>query len=187
MAERFGLPVVTLVDTPGRIRGSAPRARQAGRSRAIETCLQIGVPVAAIIGGGGSGGAVALAVADRVLMLEHAVYSVISPEAAPRFVAQRQASGGRGDAADRQDLPAGRGRPDHSEPLGSAHQAPTGRSRQGRRRLRAGSRAAPCAHPVPSCAAAAGRSSSAWATAPRSDRPPCAVCRWARRRSDQIQ
>src|SRR5688500_839500 len=83
LAERFGLPVVTLVDTPGAYPGigAEERGQAEAIARAIETCLQVTVPlVGVIIGEGGSGGAVALAVADRVLMLEHAVYSVISPE-----------------------------------------------------------------------------------------------------------
>jgi acetyl-CoA carboxylase carboxyl transferase subunit alpha len=83
MAERFSLPVVTLVDTPGAYPGigAEERGQAEAIARAIETCLQLTVPlIGAIIGEGGSGGAVALAVADRVLMLENAVYSVISPE-----------------------------------------------------------------------------------------------------------
>jgi len=83
MAEHFRLPVVTFVDTAGAYPGVDAEAR--GQSEAIagaiETCLDIRVPlVAAIIGEGGSGGAIALAAANTVLMLEHAVYSVISPE-----------------------------------------------------------------------------------------------------------
>jgi acetyl-CoA carboxylase carboxyl transferase subunit alpha len=83
LAERFDLPVLTLVDTAGAYPGVDAEARGQSEAiaRAIETCLDIEVPlVAAIIGEGGSGGAVALAAGDRVLMLEHAVYSVISPE-----------------------------------------------------------------------------------------------------------
>jgi acetyl-CoA carboxylase carboxyl transferase subunit alpha len=83
MAERFDLPVITLVDTPGAYPGvgAEERGQAEAIARAIETCLQITVPViAVVIGEGGSGGAVALAAADRILMLEHAVYSVISPE-----------------------------------------------------------------------------------------------------------
>jgi acetyl-CoA carboxylase carboxyl transferase subunit alpha len=83
MADRFRLPVVTLVDTPGAYPGIDAEARGQAEAiaRAIETCLKIRVPlVAAIIGEGGSGGAIALAAGNRVLMLEHAVYSVISPE-----------------------------------------------------------------------------------------------------------
>jgi acetyl-CoA carboxylase carboxyl transferase subunit alpha len=83
LAERFGLPVLTLVDTAGAYPGVDAEARGQSEAiaRAIETCLDIRVPViAAIIGEGGSGGAIALAAANTVLMLEHAIYSVISPE-----------------------------------------------------------------------------------------------------------
>ena len=83
LADRFGLPVVTLVDTPGAYpgKGAEERGQSEAIARATETCLQIGVPlVSVIIGEGGSGGAVALASANRVAMLEHSVYSVISPE-----------------------------------------------------------------------------------------------------------
>jgi acetyl-CoA carboxylase carboxyl transferase subunit alpha len=83
LADRFGLPVLALVDTPGAYPGVDAEARGQAEAiaRAIETCLKIRVPlVAAIIGEGGSGGAIALAAGNRVLMLEHAVYSVISPE-----------------------------------------------------------------------------------------------------------
>jgi len=83
LAERFGLPVLTLVDTAGAYPGIDAEARGQSEAiaRAIETCLDIEVPlVAAIIGEGGSGGAVALAAGNRVLMFEHAIYSVISPE-----------------------------------------------------------------------------------------------------------
>jgi acetyl-CoA carboxylase carboxyl transferase subunit alpha len=83
LADRFRLPVVTLVDTPGAYPGVEAEARGQAEAiaRAIETCLKIRVPlVAVIIGEGGSGGAIALAAGNRVLMLEHAVYSVISPE-----------------------------------------------------------------------------------------------------------
>ena len=83
MADRFGLPVITLVDTPGAYpgKGAEERGQSEAIARATETCLQIGVPlVSVIIGEGGSGGAVAFASANRVAMLEHSVYSVISPE-----------------------------------------------------------------------------------------------------------
>jgi acetyl-CoA carboxylase carboxyl transferase subunit alpha len=83
LADRFRLPVVTLVDTPGAYPGVDAEARGQAEAiaRSIEVCLRIRVPfVAAIIGEGGSGGAIALAAANRVVMLEHAVYSVISPE-----------------------------------------------------------------------------------------------------------
>lgn len=83
MADRFGLPVVTLVDTSGAFPGveAEERGQAEAIARSTEACLALGVPmVATIVGEGGSGGAVALASAERVLMLEHAVYSVISPE-----------------------------------------------------------------------------------------------------------
>ena len=83
LAERFGLPVLTLVDTAGAYPGIDAEARGQSEAiaRAIETALDIRVPViAAIIGEGGSGGAIALAAGNAVLMLEHAIYTVISPE-----------------------------------------------------------------------------------------------------------
>ncbi len=83
LADRFGLPVITLVDTPGAYpgKGAEERGQSEAIARSTETCLKIGVPlVSVIIGEGGSGGAVAFATADRVAMLEHSVYSVISPE-----------------------------------------------------------------------------------------------------------
>lgn len=83
MADRFGLPVITLVDTPGAFPGAEAeeRGQAEALARSIESCLSIGVPmVAAIIGEGGSGGAVALATANRVIMFEHAIYAVIAPE-----------------------------------------------------------------------------------------------------------
>ncbi|MBZ0124440.1 MAG: acetyl-CoA carboxylase carboxyltransferase subunit alpha [Roseovarius sp.] len=83
MADRFGLPVITLVDTPGAYpgKGAEERGQSEAIARSTETCLGIGVPlVSVVIGEGGSGGAVAFASADRVAMLEHSVYSVISPE-----------------------------------------------------------------------------------------------------------
>ena len=83
LASRYGLPVVTLVDTSGAFPGveAEERGQAEAIARSTEACLALGVPmVAAIVGEGGSGGAVALASAERVLMLEHAVYSVISPE-----------------------------------------------------------------------------------------------------------
>ncbi|WP_417594057.1 acetyl-CoA carboxylase carboxyltransferase subunit alpha [Parasphingorhabdus sp.] len=83
MADRFSLPVLTLVDTSGAFPGvsAEERGQAEAIARSTEKCLSLGVPmVAVIVGEGGSGGAVALAAAERVLMFEHAVYSVISPE-----------------------------------------------------------------------------------------------------------
>ena len=85
LAERFQLPVIALVDTAGAFPGveAEERGQAEANARSTEACLEIGVPnVAAIIGEGGSGGAIAIATANRVLMLEHAIYSVISPEGA---------------------------------------------------------------------------------------------------------
>lgn len=83
LADRFGLPVVSLVDTSGAFPGiqAEERGQAEAIARSTEKCLSLGVPmIACIVGEGGSGGAVALAAADRILMFEHAVYSVISPE-----------------------------------------------------------------------------------------------------------
>jgi acetyl-CoA carboxylase carboxyl transferase subunit alpha len=83
MAERFGMPVITLVDTPGAYpgRGAEERGQAEAIASCTERCLSLGVPlIAAVVGEGGSGGAVALAAANKVLMFEHSVYSVISPE-----------------------------------------------------------------------------------------------------------
>ena len=131
LAERFGLPVITLIDTPGAYPGigAEERGQAEAIARAIETCLQIAVPlVGAIIGEGGSGGAVALAVADKVLMLEHAVYSVISPEGCAAILwrsgeqAPAAAEAMRLTAQDLYEL----GVVDEivPEPLGGAHRSP---------------------------------------------------------------
>ncbi|MES3084925.1 acetyl-CoA carboxylase carboxyltransferase subunit alpha [Sphingomonas faeni] len=83
LANRFGLPIVTLVDTSGAFPGiqAEERGQAEAIARSTEACLNAGVPiVSAIVGEGGSGGAVALAAGNRVLMFEHAIYSVISPE-----------------------------------------------------------------------------------------------------------
>ena len=85
MAERFGLPVLSLVDTAGAYPGieAEERGQAEAIARSTDCCLSLTVPmIAVIIGEGGSGGAVAVASANRVLMLEHAIYSVISPEGA---------------------------------------------------------------------------------------------------------
>ncbi|MBU2957015.1 acetyl-CoA carboxylase carboxyltransferase subunit alpha [Paracoccus sp. 1_MG-2023] len=83
MAHRFNLPVITLVDTPGAYpgKGAEERGQSEAIARSTEKCLQVGVPlVSVVIGEGGSGGAVAFATANRIAMLEHSIYSVISPE-----------------------------------------------------------------------------------------------------------
>ena len=83
MADKFGLPIITLVDTPGAYpgKGAEERGQSEAIARSTEKCLQVRVPLISIITGeGGSGGAVAFATADKLLMLEHSVYSVISPE-----------------------------------------------------------------------------------------------------------
>ena len=131
-AERFGLPVLTFVDTAGAYPGLDAEARGQAEAiaRAIETCLDIKVPlVAAIIGEGGSGGAIALAAGNRVLMLEHAIYSVISPEGCASILwrsgeqAQEAAEALRLTAQDLQRL----GVVDRivPEPLGGAQRAPS--------------------------------------------------------------
>ena len=85
LADRFGLPVITFVDTSGAYPGvdAEERGQAEAIARSTDCCLSLGVPmVAVIIGEGGSGGAIAIATANTVLMLEHAIYSVISPEGA---------------------------------------------------------------------------------------------------------
>ena len=83
LADRFGAPVLTFIDTPGAYPGieAEERGQAEAIARSIQTCLDLRVPViSVIIGEGGSGGAIALGVGDRILMLEYAIYSVISPE-----------------------------------------------------------------------------------------------------------
>ena len=85
MADKFSLPIITIIDTAGAYPGIG--AEERGQSEAIarstDCCLSLGVPmIAVVIGEGGSGGAVAIATANKVLMLEHAIYTVASPEAA---------------------------------------------------------------------------------------------------------
>ena len=128
LADRFGLPVVTLVDTPGAFPGvqAEERGQAEAIARSTEACLALSVPlVAAIVGEGGSGGAIALAAANRVLMLEHSVYSVISPEGCASILwrtsekAADAAEAMKVTAADLQEL----GVIDRivPEPLGGAH------------------------------------------------------------------
>jgi acetyl-CoA carboxylase carboxyl transferase subunit alpha len=131
LANRFGLPVVTLVDTPGAFPGveAEERGQAEAIARSTEECLALGVPiVAVIVGEGGSGGAVAIASANRVLMFEHAVYSVISPEGCASILwrtadkAAEAAEAMKITAADLQAL----GVVDRiiNEPLGGAHRDP---------------------------------------------------------------
>ncbi|RMD86599.1 MAG: acetyl-CoA carboxylase carboxyltransferase subunit alpha [Alphaproteobacteria bacterium] len=131
LADRFGLPVLTFVDTPGAYPGvgAEERGQAEAIARATERCLALEVPlVATIVGEGGSGGAVALAVGNRVLMFEHAIYSVISPEGCASILwrtadkAQEAAAALRITAQDLREL----GVIDRivPEPLGGAHREP---------------------------------------------------------------
>ena len=131
LADRFGLPVVTLVDTPGAFPGvqAEERGQAEAIARSTEQCLSLGVPlIAVIVGEGGSGGAVALAAANRVLMFEHAVYSVISPEGCASILwrtADKAAEAAEAMKITASDLQA-LGVVDRivEEPLGGAHRAP---------------------------------------------------------------
>lgn len=131
MAERFGIPVLSLVDTAGAYPGigAEERGQAEAIARSTDACLQLAVPnVAVIIGEGGSGGAIAIATANRVLMLEHAIYSVISPEAASSILwrdgtkAQEAANNMKITAQDLLRF----GVIDHilKEPVGGAHRDP---------------------------------------------------------------
>jgi acetyl-CoA carboxylase carboxyl transferase subunit alpha len=131
LADRFGVPVVTLVDTPGAFPGveAEERGQAEAIARATEECLALKVPlVAVIVVEGGSGGAIAIAAANRVLMFEHAVYSVISPEGCASILwrtadkAAEAAEAMKITAADLQAL----GVVDRivAEPLGGAHRDP---------------------------------------------------------------
>ena len=131
LADHFGLPVVTLVDTPGAYPGIDAEARGQAEAiaRSIEVCLSLRVPlVSVIIGEGGSGGAIALAAANTAIMLEHAIYSVISPEGCASIL-WRSADKAQ-DAAEALKLTAGDlaelGVVDEviPEPLGGAHRMP---------------------------------------------------------------
>lgn len=131
LAGRFGLPVISLVDTAGAYPGigAEERGQAEAIARSTEACLALGVPnVALILGEGGSGGAIAIATANRVLMLEHAIYSVISPEAAASILwrdstrAQEAASTMRITAQDLLRLKVIDGI--IAEPVGGAHRAP---------------------------------------------------------------
>ncbi len=131
LADRFKLPIVTFVDTAGAFPGVEAEARGQAEAiaRSIETCLSVGVPlVSVIIGEGGSGGAIAIASGDRVLMLEHAIYSVISPEGCASILWRSASHAADAAAALRitsKDL-LGFGVIDQiiPEPLGGAHRKP---------------------------------------------------------------
>ena len=131
LAGRFGLPVVTLVDTSGAFPGieAEERGQAEAIARSTEACLALPVPmVATIVGEGGSGGAVALASAERVLMFEHAVYSVISPEGCASILwrtAEKASDAAEAMKVTAEDL-KGLGVIDRivPEPVGGAHRDP---------------------------------------------------------------
>jgi acetyl-CoA carboxylase carboxyl transferase subunit alpha len=131
LAGRFGLPVVTLVDTSGAFPGieAEERGQAEAIARSTQACLGLPVPmVAVIVGEGGSGGAVALASAERVLMFEHAVYSVISPEGCASILwrtNEKAAEAAEAMKVTAQDL-LGLGVIDRivKEPIGGAHRDP---------------------------------------------------------------
>ena len=131
LADRFRLPVITLVDTPGAYpgKGAEERGQSEAIARSTEKCLQIGVPlVSVVIGEGGSGGAVAFATANRIAMLEHSIYSVISPEGCASILWKTAEKAP--DAAEAMGITAerlkGLGIVDKviGEPLGGAHRDP---------------------------------------------------------------
>ena len=131
LADRFGLPVVSLVDTSGAFPGvqAEERGQAEAIARSTEQCLALGVPmVAAVVGEGGSGGAIAIAAANKVLMLEHAVYSVISPEGCASILwrtADRAADAAEAMKITAEDLKQlGVVERVVPEPLGGAHRAP---------------------------------------------------------------
>ena len=99
MADRFGLPIITLIDTQGAFpgKGAEERGQSEAIARSTEKCLQVSVPlIAIIIGEGGSGGAVAFATGDRLAMLEHSIYSVISPEGCASILWKGRGENARG-------------------------------------------------------------------------------------------
>src|SRR5919202_1877019 len=131
LADRFGLPVVSLVDTAGAFPGvqAEERGQAEAIARSTEECLKLKVPmVAAIVGEGGSGGAIAIAAANRVLMLEHSVYAVISPEGCASILwrtAEKAADAAEAMRVTAQDLKQ-LGVIDRivEEPVGGAHRNP---------------------------------------------------------------
>lgn len=131
MADRFDIPVLALIDTAGAYPGidAEERGQAEAIARSTEACLNLGVPnVAVILGEGGSGGAVAIATANRVLMLEHSIYSVISPEGAASILwrdtsrAQDAATNMKITAADLSQFGIIDGI--ITEPIGGAHRDP---------------------------------------------------------------
>ena len=131
LADKFGIPIVTLVDTPGAFPGvqAEERGQAEAIARSTQECLDLTVPlVAVIVGEGGSGGAVAIAAANRVLMFEHAIYSVISPEGCASILwrtADKAADAAEAMKITAQDLQS-LGVVDRivPEPLGGAHRNP---------------------------------------------------------------
>ncbi|HTU11346.1 MAG TPA: acetyl-CoA carboxylase carboxyltransferase subunit alpha [Allosphingosinicella sp.] len=131
LADRFGLPVVTLVDTAGAFPGvqAEERGQAEAIARSTEQCLALGVPlIAAIVGEGGSGGAIAIAAANKVLMLEHSVYAVISPEGCASILwrtAEKAADAAEAMRVTAQDLyQLGVIERIVAEPAGGAHREP---------------------------------------------------------------
>ncbi len=131
MADRFGLPVISLVDTAGAYPGvgAEERGQAEAIARSTEMCLGVKVPlVSVVIGEGGSGGAIAIATGNRVYMLEHSIYSVISPEGAASILwrdstrAREAATNMKITAEDLKSLGVIDGI--ISEPLGGAHRDP---------------------------------------------------------------
>ena len=130
-AERFKLPILTLIDTPGAYpgKGAEERGQSEAIARSTEKCLQIGVPViSVVIGEGGSGGAVAFATANALAMLEHSIYSVISPEGCASILwkdSEKMREAAEALRLTAQDLTK-LGVNDHviAEPMGGAHRDP---------------------------------------------------------------
>jgi acetyl-CoA carboxylase carboxyl transferase subunit alpha len=131
MADRFDIPLIALVDTAGAYPGigAEERGQAEAIARSTDTCLGLGVPnIAIVLGEGGSGGAIALATANRVLMMEHAIYSVISPEGAASILwrdttkAQEAATNMKITSADMSRLGIIDGVV--TEPTGGAHRDP---------------------------------------------------------------